>query len=139
MARTDNLRAHHKTILADLAALDGLLSPQTLANQAKEARSLLSNLAGKITLHLAMEDTNLYPIMIASSDANAKAAAQSFKTEMGGLGQAFSAYIAKWPSASRIEANPNDFIRDTRGVTMALKQRIEKEEAKLYPLADALE
>lgn len=136
--RTDNLRNQHKAILTDLSKIETLLTPQILATQAREARSLLSSFAGKITLHLAMEDASLYSVMIDSNDSNAKTTAQAFKSEMGSLGQAFNAYLAKWPSYSSIENNPKDFIQETAGIATALKQRIAKEESKLYPLADAL-
>ncbi len=103
----------------------------------KALRTLLSGLAGKLSVHLAMEDKALYPRMIEANHADSKALAQKFMNEMGGLGDAFSAYNKKW-QASMIGSDPAGFAKETQAVFGALARRIEREDNELYPLADQI-
>jgi hypothetical protein len=131
MSFTDKFRQQHDEILA----LVGELTKQLKANaDAESLRGVLSNLAGKLNFHLAMEDKALYP-RILKLDAKANALATRFMEEMGGLGEAFSNYNNKW-QVSAIRSDPAGFSAATHKVFAALGKRIARENAELYPLAD---
>jgi hemerythrin-like domain-containing protein len=98
-------------------------------------RALLSSLAGKLGVHLAMEDKALYPRLAEDGAPPDAALAAAFMQEMGGLGAAFAAYNRNWP-APAIAADPAGFARETRAVFAALARRIERENRQLYPIAD---
>lgn len=136
MARTDSFKEQHKEMLELVKQINHKLDPAALAKDAVEVRSILSALAGKLLVHLAMEDKNLYPVMLGSSDENAKKMAQSFIDEMGTLATTFKSYTTKWASPQLIQADSAGFCNETKAVFQALGQRIGKEEANLYPLAD---
>ena len=136
MARTDNMRQQHKDLAGIVVEIEGKLN--ALPGEADNIRRLLSTLAGKLSVHLAVEDKNLYPAMIGSANAEAKKTAEDFQNEMGALGEAFKDYTRKWPSAQKIQESTAEFSTETKSVFQALKQRIEREENTLYPLADTI-
>ncbi len=138
MARTDSFKEQHKEMLELVKQINSGLDPAKLAQDASQVRSTLSALAGKLLVHLSIEDKNLYPVMINSSDENAKKTAQSFMDEMGTLAGIFKDYTNKWPSPQAIQANPAGFCEETKAVFTAIGQRIGKEEATLYPMADKI-
>jgi iron-sulfur cluster repair protein YtfE (RIC family) len=133
MGFTDKFKKQHAEILAVAKEVT-----QELAGKADPAalRKMLSNLAGKLNFHLAMEDQALYPRLMERKDTEANAVATRFMNEMGGLGQAFTAYNSKW-QVSAITADPAGFANETRAVFAALTQRIARENRELYPLADS--
>jgi iron-sulfur cluster repair protein YtfE (RIC family) len=132
MSFTDKFRTQHNEILAIAkemsTRLKGDADPAAL-------RKLLSNLAGKLNFHLAMEDQALYPRLMERKDSDAKEMATRFMTEMGGLGKAFTTYNDKW-QVSAIRNDPAGFASETQTVFGALSKRIGRENAELYPLAD---
>jgi hypothetical protein len=132
MSFTDKFRQQHVEILGIVGELNDKLKAK---EDAQVLRSVLSNLAGKLNFHLAMEDKALYP-RIMTKDAKAKAMATKFMDEMGGLGDAFAAYNSKWQTAA-IRKDPAGFADETRKVFAALGKRIARENAELYPLADS--
>lgn len=132
MSFTDKFRQQHEEILA----IVGELNQQMKANaDAQALRTLLSNLAGKLNFHLAMEDKALYP-RIMKMDAAASTLATRFMEEMGGLGAAFTGYNNRW-QVSAIRSDPAGFAAESRQVFVALGKRIARENAELYPLADS--
>lgn len=138
MARTDNFRQQHRELAAIVKNIEVKLNPATLPADADEVRKLLSTLAGKLSVHLAMEDKNLYPAMIQSNHAEAKQSAEKFMAEMGTLAGVFKDYTKKWPAPEAIKADPNGFCEQTRTVFKAMDECIQREESILYNLADKI-
>ena len=138
MARTDSFRQQHKDLVSFVKEIEAKLNPATLPANADEVRKLLSTLAGKLSVHLAMEDKTLYPAMMQSGYAEAKQTAEKFMAEMGKLAAAFKDYTQKWPSPQSITANPSGFCEQTKAVFKALSERIQREESVLYNLADQI-
>ena len=132
MSFTDKFRAQHDEILALATEITGQLKGKP---DAVAVRKMLSNLAGKVNFHLAMEDKALYPRLLQHQDAKSTALAGKFMKEMGGLAQVFVAYNNKW-QVTAIKADPSGFSDETRKVFGALAHRISRENTDLYPLAD---
>ena len=133
MGFTDKFRQQHDEILEMVGELNTKLKAR---GDAQDLRGALSNLAGKLNFHLAMEDKALYPRLM-KIDAQASKMAGRFMEEMGGLAEVFSTYNAKW-QVSAIRSDPEGFAAETRKVFTALGKRIARENAELYPLADKL-
>lgn len=136
MAKSDRFRKQHDELLGLANSLAAELDSTKLAKDATAARSALSKLAGKLTLHLSAEDQHLYPDLMASDDSETRATAKKFVDEMGGIASAFLAYNEKWRTTSSIQSGPAEFIEETKGIYGALAKRIEMENTKLYPLMD---
>lgn len=106
----------------------------TEVKDSKEVRSLLNRLIGKLNIHLSVEDKNVYPRAKSSDNAELKALAIKLENEMKDLGGALKSYSDKWNTASKIEEGQADFIKESQAVFTALKNRIEQEESRFYPL-----
>ena len=136
MSATDSFRKQHGELLAVAGEIGKLLDPAALAKNATQARMLLSNLAGKLKVHLAMEDQTLYPRLILDPDAKVSALARRFAEEMGGIAEVFGGYMSRWPTSKEIQEAPQQFVADTRKLFAALSTRIDRENNQLYPLLD---
>lgn len=114
-----------------------LVDANFVAQRSGEIRCAIARLAGKLNVHLSLEDKSLYPYLENSTDDKVRATARHFACEMGSISDAFAKYINCYPTARAIEADPEQFIADTKSIFGALDNRIRRENEELYPLADA--
>ncbi len=134
MGRTDNFRRQHTDLVEVVNKMTDMLTPASLRDNAAAMRSLLSELSGKLKVHLTMEDEVLYPALQKHEDENVRKTAQQFFDEMGGLKTVFSEYVQRWPNSESIESNAEDFVNETKEIFTALASRIKKEDEELYKL-----
>ncbi len=137
MSKTDRLRLQHGELLALAAEITEHLSVKLLSNDASVVRSLLSELFGKLNIHLAMEDESLYPSLLETLDVEFKSIVQTFIDDMGAIGEVLEEYKNKWPSEVEIQENPKDFIDQTKAIFNTLSLRIGRENNELFKLVDA--
>lgn len=138
MARTDNFKKHHVEILAIAKSVNTLLVSANVGGHAAEIRRLLSQLSGKLSFHLAMEDKSLYPSLLTHSDPAVKNIAKRYSDEMGSLAQTFGNYLNKWANTMVINADLAGFTKETKAIFAALTKRIQREDTELYPIIDKL-
>lgn len=138
MSFTESYRKQHKEMLDIATQISQHLKPDVLAKDAKPVRSLLSQLFGKLNIHLAMEDKALYPRLLQHDDTKVKQMANSFIKEMGGIAEAAKEYNGKWAQITKIQDSPQEFIQDTKGLFSTLAKRIQKEDNELYELVDKI-
>lgn len=136
MAKSDMYRNQHKELLDMVVKITPLLNPQAVKVKSGIIRSALARLAGKISIHLQVEDIVLYSLM--KADPKAKATADRFQREMVDIKTALTGYLGKYATPEAIAANTDGFIADTQGILKALGERIRREESELYPLFDTL-
>jgi hemerythrin-like domain-containing protein len=134
MGHTDTYRRQHKEIL-QIASEVTKLTSDALTKDADRVRTLLSSLAGKLGVHLSMEDNALYPRLLVHADQAVSATAKRFQTEMGGLKSSFDTFSKKW-SADSIRSAPQAFSEESKAVMQALSQRMDREDADLYQIVD---
>lgn len=134
MSIIDTFTIQHKELLELAGQLRDSLLAQQLQKDAFMARSILSQIAGKLSVHLAMEDKHLYPALLKSDDERVRIMARQFVDEMGGLANTFKTYKEKWPNPISISKDPQSFITETTQIIKALGARIQKEDSQLYPL-----
>lgn len=138
MARvTDMYRKQHEELVDLCKRLASTLVESSLAKDGQPARTLLSELSGKLKLHLAMEDRSLYPQLLSSAKAATAGTAKRLVDSVGGLAGVYSDYTGRYPLPRDIQAKPGQFVKETRAIIAALSERIRKEEYELYVLADA--
>ncbi|HEV7122042.1 MAG TPA: hemerythrin domain-containing protein [Rhodanobacter sp.] len=137
MSRTARFREQHVEILRLAAELQRIPEPQ-LRENAGPARKALSNLLGKLTLHLAVEDRSVYPQLQSSPNAAVANMAKRFEQEMGGIAAKVQAWGNSWPTPGAIQADPRRFITETADIITILKQRMQRENLELYAAADAI-
>lgn len=136
MARTESFRKQHDDLALALQKIESMIKASPL--NATELSQLLASVAGKINMHLAMEDQSLYPAMLKSNNTKVVEAAKKFQAEMGGLKEVFVKFCQEWGIASKISANEDGFRTQMTGIIAALRKRVAKENTELYPLADQI-
>ena len=140
MALTDTLKRQHHELEVIVATIHKqMASKETIKENAREVRRLLSKLAGKLKMHLAMEDKILYPKLLDSDETNNKRTAKEFLDEMGQIGELFGQYLNNYATEKEIYEDIEGFIYNSNGLFKCLAERIEKEDKILYPLADSIQ
>jgi hypothetical protein len=134
MATIQTLREEHALLMRIVGRLSECIArptPPPAAELFGVRRELNATLIG----HLKAEDWILYPMLLASDDAETAAIARQFIDEMGGLSAAFIAYADKW-SASAIDSDWAGYCGESKLIIEDLSERIVRENRELYPLAE---
>ena len=113
-----------------------LLSQTRATDSFPAVRSALARLAGALKHHLRDEDERLYPYLLEHGDLAIGELARRFCETMGGLSSQFVAFYDRWIPAGAIEAETKQFFAETDFMLGAILQRIDTEDAELYPAVD---
>jgi hypothetical protein len=97
----------------------------------------LNRLLGLLRVHLALEDVQLYPLLMAGPDSKVARTARRHADERDRLAVDLECFARNWPCADSIAANFGKFRDAAHQLVLALAVRIELENLYLYPLADA--
>jgi hypothetical protein len=128
-------RAQHRELLATAAELLALAA-RPPGEVGDGPRKLLSRLAGKLTVHLQMEDHQLYPELSASRSDEVRRAAARFREEMGAIRATADGLFHRWLASGAIGAAPGTFLAELRPLLGALADRIAAEDELLFALAE---
>jgi len=129
-----NLQRQHVELLRLATELDAATRAIESPVGPAQARRVCAQLAGRLRVHLAMEDEFLYPTLMDSPAAETAAQARRFADEMGGLAGVFGKYYDQWRKPQAIEVQSTQFVSETKSLISALGTRISREERELYPL-----
>lgn len=129
------MRQHQELLQIIIEISAGLDDNGKLTANSDAIQKSLSKLAGKLIAHLAVEDNVFYPALLSCNDQVVISTARQFIDEMSGLKQVFTQYMDKWSTAIEIQKNPGEFSKETKNVFSAIKNRMQREESILYPLA----
>jgi len=136
MSVTSIYRDEHAALGALIKEFEVLLEVNKVPAQAAECRKVLSNLAGKLRIHLATEDKLLYPRAAQSTDQSLRDLAARFQQDMGPLAQTFKAYSDRWLLPKDIASQAATFVTESRKVIQALTDRIRRENTEFYVALD---
>lgn len=129
-----NYMDQHESIKEELSAIKKLTSGNDVEENAKEIALHVSTLAGRIKIHLSMEDKYLYPELQKSGSEQERKMALAFQDEMGGLAEAFVVYKDQYNTVPKILQNLGKLQSDTWNILDKIEKRIQKEERELYKL-----
>jgi hypothetical protein len=136
MRKTDNYRKHHDELRVILSRLEPMLMVAPITADPAAVATVVRDLFGKFSLHLAIEDSTLYPKYAIHDDPKLRHVALSFQTEMGDLSKRFDTYKHSWAGPIAIGRDPAGFVAATREILTLLKARVKREEDSLYDLID---
>ncbi len=124
----------HQELLDLLGGLRILLSPGqlTIRPNARIAYQMLCSLSKLAQTHLSSENRNLYPALIAHSDAKLRSIAWGFIDAEKPIRQTFDSYHKKWLKDCSFNFT-SDFIEDTLAMFDVLERRIRLEAYILFP------
>ncbi len=134
MSNRDRYTEQHERILIPAKEILVVLDSHKLEGNESKVRRLLSMLAGRLKIHLVIEDKSVYPALLNDSDVHVRGVARKFKDEMGNIAEVFNNYLARWNSELKIKASRDAFTNETRALFAALVSRISREDEELYPL-----
>ncbi|MEA4901615.1 hemerythrin domain-containing protein [Desulfitobacterium sp.] len=130
----DLLKNQHLSIRKLVHEIELGINSEDVAEQAFHLSLKISQLSGILGLHLKAEDEYLYPTLERSKNENIPKIAQQFNLEMRNLSAKFMEYKNTYMIASNIKAEPQKFVAESKTVISALKNRLNIEDQKLYPL-----
>lgn len=94
----------------------------------------LAKLFGLLRMHLAHEDTELYPSLATSANPEVAELARAYMMEMGSLAESFEQFALRWSSSAVIATSFEQFRTGAFDLIAALEVRIERK-VYLYPMA----
>jgi len=130
------LTTQHGRIIRLASALSGTAAVLKTSDDAVRVRELMNALNTALIEHLAIEDGELYPVLMQSDDPSVRDLAQHYVEDMGALSGVWAHYFAEW-SQARILADRDRFASVTKGLIGALAHRVAREEDTLYPTMEA--
>lgn len=128
----NNYLEQHKTIDSEITTIKSLINTNDLQQNAGDIALHISTLAGKIKIHLSMEDNYLYPGLQKSDDERVKKLVEDYQKEMGDLSEKFVIFKEKYNTKPKIGQNLSTLKQETTNILLAIEKRIQREEKELY-------
>lgn len=130
-----NLKRQHGD-LVDLAQEIAQSARSNTAFQDKDFSKTLSFLEGKLKIHLTMEDTHLYPVLLKRDDPEICSKVAEYQKEMIGLYDIFHTFAMK-VRGTDIDGHDDGALHgELAGIVERLQKRIEFEEEVIFPLLE---
>lgn len=136
MFNTQILRQQHDSAMVMADRLIDLVDNFNPRSSGIPILMQLNRLLGLLRVHLAHEDVELYPRLMASADPNTARTAGAYVAEMGGLAIDLEYFVRHWSCSASIAGNIEEFREGVQELILALAVRIERENRYLYPLAE---
>lgn len=136
--RTATFRKQHEDIIDLINNILDSLDLNILKANSHGIRKIITKLTNNVKVHLILEDSALYPILVNSDNKKIKTRSNQFMDEMGVISGTYSEYVEKWSKGSSIKEDTGNFIDETRTIMDALINRIERENTDLYKILDEL-
>ncbi len=132
MLYLETLKRQHEEIAEIISDIKSDIDQKDIAKEALEISSKISNLAGKLKVHLNTEDQYMYPQLLKSSNSEVQTTAQAYIDEMGTISTEFMAYKDRFNTRTKITNEINLFVSESKRIFSLLQQRIAKEDSNLY-------
>ncbi|TAN59681.1 MAG: hemerythrin domain-containing protein, partial [Magnetospirillum sp.] len=123
-AATVSFRRHHHQMRDMMGRIYDMLDVGRVERDPGAVATILRELFGKFSIHLALEDRLLYPKLRSWPVPHLQVIADRFEIEMGGMKAEFDSYRRSWPGPQAISRDPARFVAETVAVLGALEQRI---------------
>lgn len=119
---------------AEIASRAARLAAATADGEAMAVRAALDELADALIEHLANEDREIHPRLMAARDGGVRISAQQARVRYETLASDWIALIEAWPTP-RIAAEHDGFAAESGALIERLYARIREEDDLLYPAA----
>ncbi len=132
----ERLHQDHAVLLRWASRLSGLAAGLRTRGDACDVRSSIDQMDAGLSVHLTVEDTDIYPRLMQHTDPRLQALATETFADMGVMRGAWASYRDLW-TVDRILADKARFATATQALMQALAMRIALENDVLYPAAQA--
>ena len=127
---------HHQELRRLAREHEARLAPALVRSHPEACLAGAQALLATVKAHLSMENTVLYPALLEAVDADIQATARGLEAGLDELKTRLRQFSHHWPSAEAIRLAPEAFIETSRDLLLVLRQRIDLEEARLFPLVE---
>ncbi len=134
-SKTDKFRKSHEAILKILTDLHNLMDAEKLLKDVAPACKLVSKLCGTLTMHFAIEERTLFPMIERSKDSNVRSLGAKFHNNAE-IKTTFNNYYSKWLLPKNVQGDIKGFINATKNFSEALKAKFENEHRNFYDVVD---
>jgi len=135
MIPIEEMKQQHEDICELLSVLS-LLVPDETARKTRIVEGLFSDLAKQVGKHLTLEEGTLYKELLVYDDPEIQRAARNFLSGSNELKRIFSGYIRNACLSGQKQNECSAFVKETEDIFNLLRQRIQIEEDRFYPLAE---
>ncbi len=118
----------------EIAKASDTLSRAARDGDIASLRTAIVDLDELLAAHLASEDLEIYPMLLATGDASQQIAAASAMSDFDSLAADWRGFVDRWSEVA-IKADRAAFIEQSARVLSALSARVRVENEVLYPLA----
>lgn len=129
---TDMYVAKHQVIRQELADLIKTASSGVNSTSAAQLAETVNKLTGVLKMHLASEDTLLYPELLKNPDEKVRTITREYMREVGNLSSAYTQFHDAYNTPSKITADTTGFVKKLNEINNALTLRMDREEKELY-------
>lgn len=133
----DKFKQQHVDILGNIAGLRQLVKDGIIENADKISKLIIS-MSSIIKLHLAVEDSVLYPALQNENNAAVARMGKHFQSEMEAIAAAYLNFARTWNNVASVSRDPEGFRADANIVLKVLHARMSKENTIFYPAIEAL-
>lgn len=131
MLSFEDLMHDHSAIFAAVRVIvqeiEGDAGPAALA-------ASLTHLDTLLTPHLAIEDREIYPLLLAGGDSGQRIMAEEAINAFASVATDWSAFVAAWDQ-SAIATDRTGFVTGLQTLLDTLQRRVKAENEILYPMA----
>lgn len=131
MLSFEDLMHDHSAIFA---AVRGLVQEMERGSDAAMLAAGLKHLDSLLTPHLAIEDGQIYPLLLAGDDSGQRIMAEEAINAYASLAADWSAFATAW-DGSAIATDRAGFVAGLQAVLNTLQRRVRAENEILYPMA----
>ena len=122
----------HQGISEEIETIQSLLDENNLEKNADQIALHICTLAGKISVHLSLEDKFMYPKLAESKEEQTQKLAIRYQQQMGGIAEMFALYKDKYNMRQKILDHRYEIKTETHKIFHEIRNRIFKEESELY-------
>ncbi|MFV0343622.1 MAG: hemerythrin domain-containing protein [Anaerocolumna sp.] len=134
--RLKNYLEQHGNITEEIEFIQKNMNSVITEELAVELAKHINILAGRLNIHLTMEDKYLYPSLLSKEKQDLTYSIEEYMKEMSGLANAFTAFKEKYNTKPRFLSNKDTFKSDAKSIMNKILLRISKEENTIYKLID---
>ena len=107
-----------------------------ISEHADQIARLVVSMSAVIKMHLAAEDSALYPALAAGGNRRLAQLGHQFQSEMASIAAAYNGFARQWNTAARVQADPEGFRAQANQVLRTLFERMQREDRDFYPAVE---
>lgn len=126
----------HESIAEEIHFIKESLKLDLTDDLSGDVAKHINILAGKLSVHLSMEDKHLYPHLLEKQDNEINSSVQFYMNEMSNLANEFTTYKEKYNTKYKLLQNKDNFNKETINILNKISERINREEETIYKYID---